>query len=91
MIDVGCGYYVGDEDCHKCIKKGLLFHCDGCEELDKKTEAKTWANKLVFIGYSQHDSESHYKCPFCGEHYRSWSMTIGKPFKCKCGKEVWTD
>lgn len=31
MIDVGCEYYVGDEDCYKCLKKGLLFHCEGCE------------------------------------------------------------
>lgn len=30
MIDVGCRYYVGDEDCHKCLLKGLLFDCSGC-------------------------------------------------------------
>lgn len=92
-IDTGCMYYVGDEDCHKCIKKGLLFNCDGCSELSEQenTGEKSWANKLIPVGYSSHDCESHYKCPFCGEPYRSWSMTIGKVFTCKCGRGVWTD
>ena len=92
-IDTGCMYYVGDEDCHKCIKKGLLFNCEGCNELNeqKEIEEKKWSNKLVVTGFSSHDCETHYKCPFCGEHFRSWSIPIRKVFKCKCGRGVWTD
>lgn len=58
---------------------------------DKDKPPKEYATKLVPIGFSQHDCESHYKCPFCEEHYGSWSIPINKPFKCKCGKYVWTD
>lgn len=52
---------------------------------------KTHSTKLDCVGFSQHDCESHYRCPFCGEHYGSYSIPIGKPFKCKCGRYVWTD
>lgn len=72
-----------------------LGHIDAWMELPKSYEKeeilKVYANKLTPIGFSQHDCESHYECPFCGEGYGSWSIPIGKPFKCKCGRYVWTD
>ena len=61
------------------------------EKFAKEEIPKDYANKLTPVGFSQHDCESHYECPFCGEGYGSWSIPIGKPFKCKCGKYVWTD
>lgn len=61
------------------------------EPYGKEEIPKTYPNKLACVGFSQHDCESHYKCPFCGEHYGSYSIPIGKPFKCKCGRYVWTD
>lgn len=69
----------------------------GLEEYFKENKAgddeipKDYSAKLTPVGFSQHDCESHYECPFCGEHYGSWSIPINKPFKCKCGKYVWTD
>lgn len=53
-------------------------------------QGKQYTNKLVVIGFSQHDCETHYKCPFCGEQYSSWGIPINKLFACKCGKQVWT-
>lgn len=72
-----------------------LGHIDAWMELPKPYEEeeipKDYANKLTPVGFSQHDCESHYECPFCGEDYGSWSIPINKPFKCMCGRYVWTD
>lgn len=32
MVEYGCKYYVGDEDCQKCAKYGLIMTCAGCKE-----------------------------------------------------------
>ena len=72
-----------------------LGHIDAWMPLPKKYEKEeikmVYSNKLDYIGFSDHDCESHYKCPFCGEHYGAYSIPIGGLFKCKCGKYVWTD
>ena len=54
-------------------------------------DPKYFYTKLIVTGYSSHDCETHYKCPFCGEPYRSWSIKTNEVFTCKCGKKVWTD
>lgn len=47
---------------------------------------------LMYVGYSSHDDEVHYKCPFCEQTYGSWGLLKirkdnGDTFKCeKCGK-----
>ena len=67
------------------------LHEQAERKLKKVEIQKDYSNKLVCVGFSQHDCESHYECPFCGEHYGSWSLPINQPFKCRCGNFVWTD
>lgn len=49
-------------------------------------------NKMIYVGFSQHDDESWYKCPVCNQQYGSWGFINGSvkvsddgTFKCKCG------
>ena len=58
---------------------------------ESSNDRMAYTNKLICIGFSSHDCESHYKCPFCEYPYESWSIPIDKLFICKCGKEVWTN
>lgn len=34
IVHTDCCWYVGDEDCHKCLLKGLLFNCTNCPSYD---------------------------------------------------------
>ena len=49
-------------------------------------------NKMIYIGFSQHDAEAWYKCPVCNQQYGSWGFINGSvkvsddgTFKCECG------
>ena len=49
-------------------------------------------NKMIYIGFSQHDDEAWYKCPVCNQQYGSWGFINGsvkvsddETFKCECG------
>ena len=39
--------------------------------------------KAIYMGFSSHDCEAHYKCPLCKGNFGSWSTTFYK----KNGKE----
>ena len=48
--------------------------------------------RMIYVGFSQHDDESWYKCPVCNQPYGSWGFINGSvkvsddgTFKCKCG------
>lgn len=48
---------------------------------------------LIFSSYSQHDCESWYYCPICGESYGSWGffhkeMKPGDKFSCNGCKNI---
>lgn len=56
------------------------------------TLATRGLNKMIYVGFSQHDDEAWYKCPVCNQQYGSWGFINGSvkvysdgTFKCKCG------
>ena len=77
--------------------------CPNCEK-----EFETWfgkSNKAVIkadnsipkiknVGYSQHDCETWYECPYCKEQMGSWQLfhegvKEGEAFECpKCKKKI---
>lgn len=83
--------------------------CDRCfyvyEKLIKEAEEKFLLqniesmtvdgkeHNLVYGSYSQHDCESWYYCPICGESYGSWGffnkgMNAGDKFECSGCKNI---
>lgn len=56
------------------------------------TLATKGPNKMIYVGFSQHDDETWYKCPVCNQQYGSWGFINGSvkvsddgTFKCECG------
>lgn len=65
---------------------------DGVDLLEPKPLETKEPNKMIYVGFSQHDDESWYKCPVCNQPYGSWGFINGSvkvsddgTFKCKCG------
>jgi hypothetical protein len=71
-------YIKGDSSSGVCIAP--------VPDYEESDEAKEMV-EMIYNGFSQHDCESHYKCPVCNKDYGSWKMlTFGKVFKCNnCG------
>lgn len=67
MIDTGCHYYVGDEDCHKCLWKGLVFMCSGCEVIRAEADPDTkvcYNCKWNVPHWDENDKPIPSKCPW---------------------------
>lgn len=65
----------------RCNCGTLLYN--RCYPIKKDSEE---AKEMIYSGFSEHDCESHYKCPVCNIDYGSWKMLkFGKSFRCNCG------
>ena len=88
----------GYDDCAKRTCKECTYAEAYIEQIASlpaiiKSEGKQEKpGELKYVGYSSHDDESRYQCPFCEEGYGSWDFINGSVritnglFRCKCGK-----
>ena len=81
MINKNCIHYVGDEDCNKCAKHGLIASCGNCTDCDdgsvkeKPKHIARWIDEFCshcttqaitqWDGYGGETVLSRY-CPKCG-------------------------
>jgi hypothetical protein len=57
------------------------------DAVNMKTESKPKRKPdAIYLGFSNHDCESHYKCPLCGHAFGSWSINM-KDVRCPNCKE----
>ena len=66
------------ELCDKCMRDFSVW-MNSFKKSDK-------AMKMVYNGYSAHDTESHYKCPICGRDYGSYQLMGIDELTCECGQ-----
>lgn len=55
---------------------------------EKPKEKPKVKPKAIYLGFSQHDCESHYRCPLCGDAFGSWCIDM-KDVRCpNCKAEL---
>lgn len=73
--------------CDDCYKDFLEIAENFFDKVNRENEGKPKKKPdAIYLGFSQHDCESHYKCPLCGCSFGSWSINM-KDVRCPDCKE----
>ena len=64
---------------HPDIETTSVTRCGDCglyykPSLGHKCKGKRKKKRAFFLGYSDHDCEAWYECPYCKKHFGSWSI-----------------
>ena len=74
-----CGLWVRDNEFSRDDKEiNFLETKIDSSNLISNNKEKNKA-RAIYVGFSSHDCEAHYKCPKCNKHFGSWTVFNQKP------------
>lgn len=72
--------------CQECYNDFCEIAENFFDEANRRATDDKKKPDAIYLGFSQHDCEAHYKCPLCGKGFGSWSIDM-KNVRCPNCKE----